>query len=140
MNSNFDVSDIVDSWHSKCDSDIMFRPTTPVLSTYSSIDLNACKSAWDGCISQSAEASKCSGYTTKESELQSCLCQPPMLSAAFTCSYYANVSCKLAPGTLLEVRGYAYCSNFMAVVGPLVNVTPHPKDENEGNLCETDVI
>ncbi|KAH8695821.1 hypothetical protein GQ44DRAFT_765065 [Phaeosphaeriaceae sp. PMI808] len=124
MNSNFDISDIADSWHSVCDSRITFTPTTPALSTYSSIDINACKSAWDGCMSQSAEVSKCRGYTTKEREFQSCLCQPQMLSAAFTCSYYANVSCEFAPGTLSKVNGYAYCSNFMAVVGPLVNATP----------------
>lgn len=124
MNSGPYLFDLADSWHSACNSRITFTPTTPALSTYSSIDIDACSSAWDGCISQSAEASKCLGYTTKESELQSCMCQPQMLSAAFTCNYYANVSCELTPGTLSEVLGYSYCSNFMGSIGYTNRIPP----------------
>ncbi|KAF2473724.1 uncharacterized protein BDR25DRAFT_352228 [Lindgomyces ingoldianus] len=123
MNNGDTWNDLADSWHSACDSRITFSPTTPALSTYSSIDILACSTAWDGCISQSAEVVKCRTFSTQESQLTSCMCRPAVLSAAFTCSYYANVSCQLVPATLSNVAGYEYCSGFMDVVGVLANVS-----------------
>jgi hypothetical protein len=114
--------DIIDTWHSKCDTKITFTPTTPVLSTYSHIDFQICNSVWDGCVTESAERVKCQSYTADEGELRSCLCKTKVLAAAFTCSYVGNVSCLMNPGTLSAVRGYSYCANFLSAVQPFVNV------------------
>jgi len=114
--------ELMDVWHSKCDTKITFAPTTPVLSTYSPIDLQMCNSVWDGCVTESAERVRCRTYTANEDGLSSCLCKTKVLAAAFTCSYVGNVSCLMKPGTLSEVRGYSYCPNFLSVIQPLVNV------------------
>ncbi|PVH93135.1 hypothetical protein DM02DRAFT_677047 [Periconia macrospinosa] len=123
MNNGYLWANTVKYWHEKCDTKISFSPTTPVLSTYSSIDINACSTAWEGCVIQSAEISRCRTLSAQSSQLTSCMCRPALLSAAFTCSYYANVSCTMVPGTLSEVQGYEYCTGFMGVVGPLANLS-----------------
>jgi hypothetical protein len=117
--------DLADSWHTACDPKISFTPTTPIRSSMSfTFDPNACTTAWEGCVSQSAEYEKCqSKHSMITSDLTSCLCQSPFLQAAFTCTYLGNVSCGLVPGTLSRVRGYSDCPNFMSIVGPLANVS-----------------
>ena len=114
--------DLLDIWHEKCDAKITFEPTTPILTSYSQIDLNICSSVWDGCVTESAGRAKCRSYTTDKSALLSCMCRTQILAAAYTCSYIGNVSCLEIPGALSDVRGYSYCTDFSSIVRPSVNV------------------
>ena len=122
MNNQDIWLDFLDEWHTKCDSEITYTLTTPILSSYTPIDINACNSAWNGCMTESSERAKCQNSTIHDEELQSCFCRTQVLAAAFTCSYFGNVSCHLRPGATSAIRGHSYCPEFPSVVQSLLSV------------------
>jgi hypothetical protein len=119
-NNMFDgqMNALASNWNSACDRVITFTPTTPAASTLSaSYDQQYCTTAASACQDQDNALQSCSiSYLGKDTaKFSSCFCDPPVLSAAFTCGYLGNVSCAAAPATLSNFVQYTACDNFASL-------------------------
>jgi hypothetical protein len=119
-NDMFDgqMNQLADNWNSACDKVITFTPTTPVASTLSvSYDQQYCTTAASACQEQDNNLQSCSiSYLGKDvAKFSSCFCDPPVLSAAFTCGFLGNVSCNAVPATLSNFVQYTACDNFASL-------------------------
>lgn len=106
-------------WHSECDDKVNYSPTTPVLSSITaSYDVNVCRTVDLECESLTRERVACTQTYVEgqEAVLTSCLCAPPVLSLAYSCSVLGNVSCIQAPAHLTQMAEYGHCANLMNVL------------------------
>jgi hypothetical protein len=108
-------------WHSLCDGFINFKPTTPVISTYSATPTICDTAVEAACLSAERVQNLCTTLTNL-SALSSCQCQPVIMQNDFTCEYIGNVSCLAAPAATTNLIGYGYCSNFAEVIGAELTV------------------
>jgi hypothetical protein len=112
-------SSAVSLWHSICDNQTSFRPTTPALSTLGStlltdLDAQYCTTVASACASASVGLSSCDTITLPQSGI-GCACQPQLQSFYYTCAYMGNVSCVGVPATLTSLYGFSLCTNFQSL-------------------------
>ncbi|KAH8762926.1 hypothetical protein BGZ57DRAFT_956266, partial [Hyaloscypha finlandica] len=90
--SGFDQ--VIAAWHEKCDTHMSTPVTTPVIATPSmTLGQEVCPSIIESCNSWIQETSACKSSFTREIDLTSCECRPPMISLASVCEFDGNVSC-----------------------------------------------
>lgn len=114
------IDTIASGWHNLCDSVVTFQPTTPPISSISTqMDTALCfDTVLPICQSVTILLSQCTrGLSSDFSSVSSCLCQPLVLSYAYTCEFLGNTSCNSLSATLSEVWGYSLCNNFNQVIG-----------------------
>ena len=114
------IDAIATRWHKLCDSVVTFQPTTPLISSISTqMDTALCVgTVLPICKSVSILFGQCTrGLISDFTSISSCLCQPLVLSYAYTCEFLGNTSCNSLPATLSEVWGYSVCDNFNQVIG-----------------------
>ena len=109
----------IDEWHSACDKEITFSPTTPVVTSLTATDNNQdfCNTVGSACASGIDLASQCSLSYTSLGAFSSCYCQPELLSLQYTCLYQANTSCFGEPAALTNIPAYNFCDNAASVLG-----------------------
>lgn len=115
------IENQLEIWHSICDSRLTFSLTTPVVSNIiTSFHPNFCNTAVSACDSGILSQSECSetyaGHGSA-SAFSSCLCQPKLLSLAYTCNVLGNISCQLTPGAVTNMPQYKLCTNLLEVLG-----------------------
>jgi hypothetical protein len=109
----------IDGWHSACDGEITFSPTTPVVTSLTATyNQDFCNTAGSACASGLDLTSQCSlSYTSLGAQFSSCICQPELLSLQYTCLYQVNTSCFGEPATLTNLPAYKLCDNAASVLG-----------------------
>jgi hypothetical protein len=114
------IDTVASRWHNLCDSVVTFQPTTPPISSISTqLDTAFCfDTVYPICNSVTILLNQCTRNITSDfTSASSCLCQPLVLSYAYTCGFLGNTSCISVPATLSEVFGYSVCDNFNQVIG-----------------------
>ena len=103
----------IDEWHSACDKEITFSPTTPVVTSLTATyNQDFCNAAGSACASGLDLTSQCSlSYTSLGAQFSSCICQPELLSLQYTCLYQLNASCLGEPAALTNIPAYNFCDN-----------------------------
>jgi hypothetical protein len=125
-NGNLDsqAQDEVDTWHSVCDKKISFTPTTPPVSSITApYTVQYCNTVFSSCASGAFEQSQCQTMHSSANDRISCLCQPKILSLAYTCEFLGNATCLQTSAALSNIPGYSYCPGFQAALGGLGNVS-----------------
>lgn len=108
----------IDEWHSACDNEITFSPTTPVVTSLTATyNQDFCSAAGSACASELDLATQCSLSYTNFGAFSSCYCQPEMLSLQYTCQYQRNTSCFGEPAALTNIVAYSFCDNAASVLG-----------------------
>jgi hypothetical protein len=109
----------IDQWHSACDTEITFSPTTPIVTSLTATyNQDFCNTAGSACASGNDLASQCSlSYTNLGAHFSSCFCQPELLSLQYTCLYQLNTSCLAEPAALTNIPAYNFCDNAASVLG-----------------------
>ncbi|KAK4100619.1 hypothetical protein N658DRAFT_91118 [Parathielavia hyrcaniae] len=100
-------------WREKCDQYLTFTPTTPVLTSLTTvIDVEECTSIVEACLRRDAGVSSCSqSHSANAEEQVSCLCRPSQLWAASRC-FVDRTDCafKMESIALSRVPEYRSCS------------------------------
>jgi hypothetical protein len=108
----------IDEWHSACDLEITFSPTTPVVTSLTATyNQDFCNAAGSACASEADLISQCSLSYTNLGQFSSCYCQPELLSLQYTCLYQLNTSCFGEPAALTDIPAYNFCNNAASVLG-----------------------
>lgn len=118
---DLNIENQLELWHSICDSRLTFSLTTPLVSNIiTSFQKDFCNTAASACDSGLLSQSECSetyaGHGST-SAFSSCLCEPKLLSLAYTCNVLGNVSCLITPGAVTNMAQYKLCTNLLEVVG-----------------------
>jgi len=109
---NSDFEEVISSWHEKCDPHTSV--TTPLIEPLSTtvnvgVGLGDCSSILESCNSWIRETSACKSSYTAMVDLNSCECQPSMISLASVCEYDGNVSCWLTSADSTNLWEYYNC-------------------------------
>ncbi|KAE9363280.1 hypothetical protein N431DRAFT_475440 [Stipitochalara longipes BDJ] len=125
----------INQWHSICDGNISFSPTTPVVSSVTtSFNPQNCLTAEAACANAANSNSACSSSYAGKSEIQlysSCLCEPEILSMSYSCLYLGNISCQITTAALSNILpAYTFCKNFASVLGGINATTTGPNSQS----------
>jgi len=107
----------IDEWHSACDGEITFSPTTPVVTSLTATyNEDFCRAAGSACASEADLVTQCS-LSYIGAQFSSCYCQPELLSLQYSCDYQLNTSCFGEPAALTNIPAYNFCDNAASVLG-----------------------
>lgn len=103
-------------WHSACDGEISYTPTTPPITSISiTAGSDACLSAISNCVAFSSFTDSCTSTYSLSAELRHCFCQPAILDLASRCEVDGSVSCEFKTPVSTNLWSYQQCGGGGAV-------------------------
>jgi hypothetical protein len=108
-------TELINEWHSHCDSRISFSASSPAASTLTTTyNTGACQSLYLSCARGDYETNQCSSSLMPASttEYLSCVCQPRIYSLFSECMYNGNISCLATSAAESNILGYSICPYF----------------------------